>query len=268
MDLQTFKTAWPLFPYCRSIGNYRDCSFRTAGIGTFTPLEGANPFQGEVVAALAKELGAAKAAVLFDVGNDYVKGLAEYFKASFEKMGGQVPVYEAYTKDDTDFSAALSKVADAKVDVLFLPDYYNKVSLIGKQAKEKGITAVMMGGDGWDSTDLDVAAADGGFYSNHYDAADTRPIVQAWLKDYAAEYKGAVPDALATLAYDATNLMLQAISQTGADDPVKVKDTLAGIKFEAVSGTITFDAQHNPIKSAVVIGVKDGKKTYAGTVNP
>ena len=77
---------------------------------------------------------------------------------------------ETYTKDDTDFSAILSKVAAAKPDVLFLPDYYNMVNLIGKQAKEKGITAPMMGGDGWDSADLDVKAADGGFYSNHYDA--------------------------------------------------------------------------------------------------
>ena len=63
--------------------------------------------------SLAMELGAKSAAVLFDVGNDYVKGLAEYFKASFEEMGGTVVVYEAYTKDDTDFSAILGKVATA-----------------------------------------------------------------------------------------------------------------------------------------------------------
>ena len=66
--------------------------------------------------------------------------------------------------------------------MLYLPDYYNIVNLVGAQAKEKGVTAVMMGGDGWDSADLDVKAADGGFYSNHYDPGDTRPIVQDWLK--------------------------------------------------------------------------------------
>jgi len=228
-----------------------------------------DPFQGTVMANFALSKGYKTAFVMSDQGNDYVKGLAQFFVEAFQKGGGQIVGQENYNgTTDTDFSAILAKVSAAKPDVLYLPDYYNIVNLVGKQAKEKGITSVMMGGDGWDSDKLDVAAADGGFYSNHYDASDTRPIVQAWLKDYAAEYSGKVPDALATLAYDATNLMLTAIQTAGADDPVKVKDSLAGLKFEAVSGSITFDAQHNPIKSAVVIGVKDGKKTYAGTVNP
>ena len=228
-----------------------------------------DPFQGTVMANFAISKGYKTAFVMSDQSNDYVKGLAQFFVAAFEKAGGQVVGQENYNgKTDTDFSAILAKVSAAKPDVLYLPDYYPIVNLVGKQAKEKGITAVMMGGDGWDSSDLDVTAADGGFYSNHYDASDTRPIVQAWLKDYAAEYSGKVPDALATLAYDATNLLLTSIQSAGVDDPAKVKDTMAAIKFEAVSGTITFDAQHDPIKSAVVIGVKDGKKTYAGTVNP
>ena len=118
--------------------------------------------------------------------------------------------------------------------MLYLPDYYNIVNLVGAQAKDKGMTAVMMGGDGWDSADLDVKAADGGFYSNHYDPGDTRPIVLDWLKKYGAEYKDAsgnpkVPDALATLAYDATNLLFAAIEKAGADDTTKVAEALAGI---------------------------------------
>ena len=141
-----------------------------------------DPFQGEVVAALAKELGAKKAAVLFDVGNDYVKGLAEYFKASFEEMGGQVPVYEAYTKDDTDFSGILGKVAAANVDVVFLPDYYNKNNLIAAQIKEKGIKAILLGGDGWDSPELQFDLFEGGYFSNHYSPADPRPLVQNFVK--------------------------------------------------------------------------------------
>ncbi|MGD2105763.1 MAG: ABC transporter substrate-binding protein, partial [Anaerolineae bacterium] len=138
-----------------------------------------DPFQGEVDAAFAMdELGAQTAASLYDVGNDYVKGLAEYFKASFEEFGGEMPVFEAYTKEDTDFSALLTKVAEADVDVLFLPDYYNKVNVIAKQAKEKGIEATMLGADGWDSPDLDLEAVDGAYFSNHYSPYDPRPIVQ------------------------------------------------------------------------------------------
>ena len=62
----------------------------------------------------------------------------------------------------------------AKPDVVYLPDYYNVVNLVTKQAKEKGITAPFMGGDGWDSSDLDVKAADGGYYTNHYSPDDPR----------------------------------------------------------------------------------------------
>jgi branched-chain amino acid transport system substrate-binding protein len=231
-------------------------------------------FQGLVMANFASNnLKAKTAAVVLDQGNDYVRGLAEVFAAQFEKNGGKVVVKETYTKDDTDFSAILSKVAAAKPDVFFVPDYYAKVSLISKQAKEKGITAVLLGGDGWDSDQLDVKATDGGFYANHYDASDTRPIVVDWLKKYAAAYKdkdgkGKVPDALATLAYDAANLLFTGIKNAGSVDPDKVRAALDSISFDGVSGKITFDKNHNPVKSAVIVGVKDGKKTYAATVNP
>lgn len=233
-----------------------------------------DPFQGTVMANFAyNNLKAKTAAVLLDQGNDYVRGLAEFFKAQFEKNGGKVTVWETYTKDDTDFSAILSKVAAAKPDFLFLPDYYQKVSLIAKQAKEKGITAALGGGDGWDSDQLDVKATDGGYYSNHYDPSDTRPVVQDWLKKYGAAYKdkdgkAKVPDALATLAYDAANLLVTAIKEAGSSDPDKVRAALEKISFDGVSGKITFDKDHNPIKSAVVISVKDGKKSYVATVNP
>jgi branched-chain amino acid transport system substrate-binding protein len=233
-----------------------------------------DPFQGTVMANFAtNNLKAKTAAVVLDQGNDYVRGLAEYFKAQFEKNGGKIAVWETYTKDDTDFSAVLSKVAAAKPDVFFVPDYYAKVSLIAKQAKEKGITATLLGGDGWDSDQLDVKATDGGFYSNHYDPSDTRPIVVDWLKKYAAAYKdkdgkAKVPDALATLAYDAANLMFTGIKEAGSTDPEKVRAALDKVSFDGVSGKITFDKNHNPVKSAVVVSVKDGKKAYAATVNP
>jgi branched-chain amino acid transport system substrate-binding protein len=125
----------------------------------------------------------------------------------------------------------------------------------------------MMGGDGWDSSDLDAKAAEGGFFSNHYSAEDTRPVVQDFVKRYEAKY-GAKPDALATLAYDATNLLIAAIEKAGKDDPAVVKDALAALQYEAVSGKITFDAQHNPIKSAVVMQVKDGKVVFAESIAP
>ncbi len=226
-----------------------------------------DPFQGEVMASLAQELGAKKAGVLFDVGNDYVKGLAEYFKAAFEKKGGTVPVFEAYTQNDTDFSAILGKVAAANVDVLFLPDYYNKVNLIAAQVKQKGIKATLLGGDGWDSPELKFDLLEGGYHSNHYSPADPRPLVQNFVKAYQAKYN-VIPDALATLAYDAAGILLQSIAEAGQDDPTLVKAKMEAIKYDGVSGEITFDKQHNPIKKAAIIKISGGKPVFYKFVAP
>ena len=227
-----------------------------------------DPFQGTVMAKFAQSKGYKTAFIMFDQGNDYVRGLAEFFEKAWTAAGGQIVGKESYTKTDTNFSAILSKVAESKAEVLFLPDYYNIVNLVGAQAKESGVNAVMMGGDGWDSADLDVKAAEGGFYSNHYDPGDTRPIVQSWVANYQKKYEGKTPDALATLGYDAANLLIAAIEKAGADDSTKVAAALAALQYEAVSGKITFDAQHNPIKSAVVISVKDGQKAFTASVAP
>jgi len=227
-----------------------------------------DPFQGEVNAAFAiRDLEAQKAAVLYDVGNDYVKGLAEYYKASFEEMGGEVLVFEAYTKEDTDFAALLTKVVDADVDVLFLPDYYNKVNVIAKQAKEKGFAGIMQGGDGWDSPDLDTEAVDGGYHSNHYSPADPRPIVQNFVANYADLY-GAPPDALAALAYDAARVLLQAVSEAGVDDPAMVKDALQNIEYEGVAGSIVFNEVGDPQKTAAINHVTGGKVEFVKFVAP
>lgn len=234
-----------------------------------------DPFQGKVGAKFAiEQLNAKTAFVLLDQANDYVKGLAEVFIKEFQAAGGTIVGTESYTAQDADFSAILAKVADAKPDVVYLPDYYNIVNLVTKQAKEKGITAKFLGGDGWDSSDLDLAAAAGGYFTNHYAADSTAPAAVAFQKAFAAKYKddtgkGKVPDALAALAYDATNILLQSIKEANSDDPAKVKDAMAKISFDGgVSGKITFDAQHNPIKSATILAVTDAGVKFNSVVNP
>jgi len=233
-----------------------------------------DPFQGQVGAKFALEtLKAKNAFIMLDQSNDYVVGLANAFDKAFTAGGGKIVGKESYTSTDTDFSAILAKVAQAKPDVVYLPDYYNIVNLATKQAKEKGITAPFMGGDGWDSSDLDLKAAAGGYFTNHYSPDSTAPEAVAFLKNYGAKYKDdkgqpKVPDALAALAYDAANLLLQSIKDAGTDDATKVKDAMAKITFNGVSGKITFDAQHNPIKSATILKVTESKVTFNSIVNP
>jgi len=233
-----------------------------------------DPFQGTVGAKFALNTLKAKTAfVMSDQANDYARGLAEYFVTAFTAGGGKIVGKENYTAKDTDFSAILAKVSAAKPDLIYLPDYYNVVNIAAKQAKEKGIKAPFMGGDGWDSSDLDLKAADGGYFTNHYSAEDTRPIVQNFVKTYGAKYKDdkgqpKVPDNPGLLAYDATNLLLQAIKDAGEDNTDKVREALNKIKFNAVSGTIVFDKFHNPTKSATILAIKNGKVKFDSVVNP
>ena len=210
---------------------------------------------------------------MVDQANDYVVGLSAAFESTFKGFGGQIVGKESYTGTDTDFSAILAKIKDAKPDIVYLPDYYNVVNLATKQAKEKGLTVPFAGGDGWDSSDLDKIAAAGGYYTNHYFAGDQRAEVQTFLKAYGAKYKddtgaAVVPDALAALAYDATNMILQGIKNAGADNTDKVRVALEKISFAGVSGKITFDAQHTPIKGAVILKVEGGEITYNSFVQP
>jgi len=240
-------------------GNTKDLVFRACFI---------DPFQGTVAAKFAgEELGAKTAAILLDQGNDYVRGLSEYFRDSFEAAGGEVVVWESYTGEDQDFSAILTKVKDADPDVLYIPDYYSTVNLIAAQAREKGITAVMMGGDGWDSTDLDLEAVDGGYFTNHYSAEDPRPEVQDFVKMYQEEY-GSAPDAFATLGHDAASILLMAIEAADSDDPAAVAAAAESGEFPVVTGNISYDASHNPVKSAVILQVKDGAISYMDTIAP
>ncbi len=92
-------------------------------------------------------------------------------------------------------------------------------------------------------------------------------MVQEFVKKYQAKY-GSVPDALAALAYDAANILFQAIQQAGTDDPVKVAQTMEKGTFSVVSGDISFDAQHNPKKCAVLMEVSQDKVSYRDTVCP
>jgi len=224
--------------------------------------------QGKAIAQFSMDtLNAKTAFIMYDQANDYVKGLAEYFEKYFTAAGGTIVGKETYTSKDTDFSTTLAKVADANPDLVVLPDYYNIVNLVTKQAKEKGITATFVGGDGWDSPDLDSAAAAGGYFTNHYSPYEERPIVVNFVKKYGDKYKNAdgtptQPDALAALAYDATNMLLQAIKNAGKDDTQKVADALAKGKFDVVSGEVTFDAFHTPIKPVTVVEVREDRPYF------
>jgi len=228
-----------------------------------------DPFQGPVAAKfVTEEFGAKKAAVLYDIASDYPKGLAEYFKEAFEKIHGpgSVVAFETFTTKDRDFSAQLTNIVKSGAEVLFVPQYYDEVPLIVKQAQQLGWTKPIMGSDSWGSAELMKLCGDackGYFFSTHYAASGAKGATREFIDRYQAKY-GYVPDDVAALTWDATNLLLSAIKNTKGltgkinKDREAIKDQLAQTKdFEGITGKMTFASGGDPIKCAVVVKIND-----------
>jgi branched-chain amino acid transport system substrate-binding protein len=232
-----------------------------------------DPFQGTVAAKFAlDELKVKNAAVIIDTSSDYSKGLASAFKKSFEENGGKIVAEEAYVAKDTDFRATLTRIKSANPEFIFLPGYYEEVGLIVKQARELGIKVPIMGGDGWDSPTLvEIAgpeALNNTFITNHYSANDPDSKIQDFVKAFKAKYNK-TPDGFAALGYDTAYFLADAIKRAGDVDPVKIKDALAQTKdLSLVSGVLTLDENHDPIKSATILEYKNGEQQFKTKVNP
>ena len=240
-----------------------------------------DPFQGPVAANFATdELGAKKAAVIYDIAADYPKGLAEFFKMAFEGIHGEgsVVAFETFTTGDKDFSAQMTNIVASGADVLFVPQYYSEVPLIIRAAKEMGWQNSILGADAWAGGDLMGLCGDdckGYFFSSHYAAEGATGATKAFIDEYAAKY-GKTPDDVAALTWDSLGLMIQAVKDTGGlsgdikADRVKVKDALVAVKdYPGITGGMTFNADGDPEKCAVVVKINDeGKFAFHKSVCP
>jgi branched-chain amino acid transport system substrate-binding protein len=230
-----------------------------------------DPFQGPVVANFATdEFGATKAAVLYDVASDYPKGLAENFRDAWLELHGEgsIVAFESFTTGDTDFSAQLTKIKATDAEIVFSPQYYNEVPLIVKQAQELGLPQIVVGSDSWgDPKTLELcgAACEGMYFSTHYAAEGAKGATKAFIDRYNADY-GEIPGDVAALTWDALDILLKAIQNTGgltgdlARDREAVKDELGKIAgFVGITGKMTFTPDGDPIKCAVIVKIEGGK---------
>ncbi|WP_027189677.1 ABC transporter substrate-binding protein [Fundidesulfovibrio putealis] len=239
-------------------------------------------FQGPTAAKFASgELKAKKAAVLFAVDQDYSKGISEFFKKSFEEINGagSVVSFETFTTKDVDFSAQLTKIIKGKPDVLFVPQYYNEVPLIVKQARELGFKGPILGSDSWGSAELMTLCGDdckGQYFVTHYAAAGAKGATKEFIDAFNAKYKE-TPDDVAALTWDAAGLVLAAAQKMGAPSGDLAKDrealrtAMASIRgFDGVTGKMGFDGKTgDPIKCAVIVKINDkGEFTFHESVCP
>jgi branched-chain amino acid transport system substrate-binding protein len=234
-----------------------------------------DPFQGSVMAKFAANtLKAKKAAILGDVNSDYSKGLTQFFKEEFTKLGGTISAESTYTQDDNDFKGQLTAIRASNPDVIYIPGYYSQVGIIAKQARELGMNVPLLGGDGWDSPDLFKLGGDAlanSYISNHYSVDDPSPAIQKFVAAYKKRFNGEAPDAIAALAYDSCYVLANAIRTAKTTEPAKLRDAIAATTdYAGVTGKISINKDRDAVKPAVVLKLDPAtkKQVYQETINP
>jgi len=231
-----------------------------------------DPYSGEVTAKFAwEDLGAKKAAVLYEISSDYSVGVRDYFKKAWLELGGTIVADEAFKTGDVDFRPQLTSIKEADPDVIVMPFLFKEVALSAKQARELGITATMLGGDGWPSLQLlEIAgeAVEGSYYIDHADVK--APSVVKFRADYKDKYDKEV-EILSLMGHDAFMLLKAAIEKAGVAESEAIRDALEGISdVEVLTGTINIDPDtHNPVgKAAVIIKIENGEFVFYKTFEP
>ncbi len=226
-----------------------------------------DPFQGELMASYAsKKLEKKTAAIIYNISDDYSKGLYEAFEAAAGDLGIEVVQVEGYGKGTVDFKAQLTNIKSKNPDVIFLPVYYQDVALIAVQAKELGIEAQFLGADGWDGVigqvdESNMDAVNGAYFCSQYSAQSDDPNLQAFLSKYKETY-GMDASQFAVLGYDAMKMLAQAISEADSTDSAAITSAMAAIDFTGLTGHMTFDENRNPVKSAAITQIDNGEYKF------
>ncbi len=232
-----------------------------------------DPFQGEVAARFAlKNLKARTAAVIIDNAQDYCVGLDNFFMREFVKGGGEIVSTTFIQTGDQDFSAQLSIVQAANPDVIYAPNYYTEDALMAKEARDLGIDATILTGDGAQADPLiqiGGKAVENMYLTAHFHkGAATSERAKEYIRRFEEQYKKDA-DAFGALSADSYFLLVGAITRAGSTDGAKIRDALAATAdFKGVSGTITMHEDGNPTKSMVINKVEGGKFVYVTTIDP
>ena len=231
-------------------------------------------YQGEVAARFAAEnLRVKKVAVLYGTGDPYSSGVGEAFAKAAEKLGLEVVDKESSSSaDDTEYSAQLQKIQASGAELLYAPYYYSVAGpYIIPQARSVGFEGYVMGPDGYDGLKLtgDKSQYNKTYYTTHYSADDnTNTKVQDFIKSYKSK-NNAEPNTFAALGYDTIYMIKQAIEKAGENATREdVRNAVAGMTFDGVTGKFTMDKSGSPTKSVIVLEMKDGKPVYNTTVQP
>ncbi len=220
---------------------------------------GTDDQQGGVAAEFVlKTVKPKRVAVLHDK-TTYGQGLADYFKKAVET---QVPVvfYDGIQTRDPDYKAVLTSMKQKNPDVYFFGGVYPEAGRLVRQAKEVGLNIPMITGDGvYDPTFIAIAgkSAEGTYVTFGKDPSGL-PTSKTFNEKYTAKY--GAPGPYSIYAYDAANIILTAIQQTGTTDGLKLAEYISRNTFKGAFGDISFDKNGDVTKAPYVVWqVRDGK---------
>ena len=141
-----------------------------------------------------------------------------------------------------------------------------------QQAKRLGIHVPFIGSDSWGSEELIKLCGkecNDYYFSTHYAADAATPATKKFIENYKTKY-GSTPDDVAALTYDSFGLLWQALKTAGKRDRLALRDALAKIpQYDGVTGSMQFkEGSGDPIKSAVILKIKDGKFVWFANAKP
>lgn len=231
-----------------------------------------DPFQGAVLGRFAREHLHARRIALLTPVTPYGIGLSNELRKKFTELGGEVVAEQKYAEGDKDFKAQLTAIRTFRPDVIAATGYYTEAALICKQARELGLEATLIGGDGWEApqlTELGGKAVEDTYYSTGFSADNAAPEVREFVRKFQARWNNEIPEALSALGYDAMMLYADAIRRAGTTDGPALRDAIAATKdFPGVTGRTTIDGQRNSSKPAVILRVKNGRTEFVSAVAP
>lgn|GEM_PF-106858 len=227
-------------------------------------------FQGPVMAKFAYEqLKLRNVALITDKKQPYSTGLSDSFRAYFTKLGGTIVDEQFYESGQTTFTGQLTNLKAKNPDGLFMSGYFNETGPLARQAKDAGLNVKMLGGDGWDSSEILKSGGDailGSFFCNHYNNKEDRAEVKTFLQKWGARYDCNYPaTTMGALAYDATMLACDALKRAKTKDAKGLQDAIADTTdFKGVSGAITLKGKGgNPPKRALVVQLTKNGQEFA-----
>ena len=203
------------------------------------------------MATFAAQLGRRRAAILYE-NNSYGRGLTAAFRRNFL---GQIISIDPILEGPQNFEPYVAYYRERKPDLVFVAGTDASGLHFLQEARRQILEADLLGGDGWTGLAVDTALAEGIYVGTPFTADDPRPEAQRFVAAFREKYK-MTPDHNASLAYDATRLLVSAVDRAGRDRK-GVRDFLASLTertaFAGVGGPIYFGKNGDPVGTSILV---------------